>query len=128
MTIQIQNSNHKNNSIQRKFDLEERTAKFGEDIIGFCKSLQQDHIDKILINQLVRSSTSIGANYMEANGAESKKDFKNKIAICKKEAKETTHWLRLLAKALPDKKNILRKFWQEAHELALIFGAICRKQ
>lgn len=73
------------------FDLEERTAKFGEAVIGFCKATEQNNITKPIVNQLIRSSTSIGANYMEANGASSKKDFRNKIFICKKEAQETKH-------------------------------------
>lgn len=118
MTNQAQNS---------KFNLEERTAVFGEDTLSLCKSLHVDDIDKILIKQLVRSATSIGANYMEANGADSRKDFKNKISLCKKEAKETMHWLRMLVQVLPGQKDAMRKLWQEAKELALIFGAISRK-
>jgi len=99
MTNQIQNPNDKN-----KYNLEERTAVFGENVIGFAKTLPKDAIIFPLISQLVRSSTSVGANYMEADCAESKKDFRHKIGICKKEAKETTHWLRMMAKAVPDKK------------------------
>lgn len=106
--------------------MEERTAKYGETVIQFCKLITQDHIDKILVNQLVRSATSVGANYMEANGCESKKDFNNKIALCKKEAKETTHWLRMIATAIPEVKDETRSLWKEAHELVLIFGAINR--
>ena len=79
------------NQLSNNYDLEERTAKFGEDIIDFCKSVNQDAIVKPLISQLVRSATSIGANYMEANGASSKQDFKNKIFICKKASQETKH-------------------------------------
>lgn len=74
--------------------------------------------------QLVRSGTSIGANYMEANGASSKKDFQNKIFICKKEAQETKHWLRMIANCLPDRNQELRLLWQEAQELTLIFQKI----
>jgi len=120
MTSQIQNSNN-------KFDLEERTAKFGENIILFCKSLKYSYINEPLVKQLIRSSTSIGANYMEANGSDSRKDFKNKLSICKKEAKETTHWLRMLSIAYPEYKDKLRLYWQEAHELSLIFAAIINK-
>src|SRR3989344_7144665 len=69
-----------------KYDLEERTAKFGEEIIRLCRTTKKDIITIPLINQIIRSATSIGANYMEANGASSKKDFRNKIFICKKEA------------------------------------------
>ena len=75
-----------------KYDLAKRTATFGEDAIIFCKSVKQDNVSKLIINQLVRSSTSVGANYCEANNASSKKDFRNKIFICKKEAQETKYW------------------------------------
>lgn len=74
-----------------QYDLEERTAKFGEDIIDFVQKLFKNEISRPLISQIVRSATSIGANYMEANQAASKKDFKNKIHICRKEANETKH-------------------------------------
>jgi four helix bundle protein len=121
MTNQIQNPNDK-----RKFDLEERTACFGKKIIDFARTLSSDVVNKPLISQLIRASTSIGANYLEADGAESKKDFNHKIATCKKEAKETTHWLRMIAKANPDMKESCRRFWKEAHELTLIFSAILR--
>ncbi|MEW6407239.1 MAG: four helix bundle protein [Patescibacteria group bacterium] len=101
-------------NVKDKYDLEERTAKFGEEIIELCQSLEKNAINLPLISQSIRCGTSIGANYMEADGAESKKDFKHKIAICKKEAKEMKHWLRMIAKANPDKKEQCRKLWQEA--------------
>lgn len=107
-----------------KYDLEERTAKLGEDVIILCKAIKQDAITKPLISQIIRSATSIGANYCEANGASSKKDFKNKIFICKKEVQETKHWLRMLSISAPEKKEELRKIWKEAQELTLIFGKI----
>jgi four helix bundle protein len=107
-----------------KYNLEERTAKFGERVIDFCRTLEQNTISKPLIGQLIRSATSIGANYMEANGASSKTDFRNKIFICKKEAQETKHWLRMLSVAEPDKKDQLRVLWQEAQELTMIFQKI----
>ena len=108
----------------RKYDLEERTAKFGENIIEFCKTLELDTISKPIISQVIRSATSIGANYMEANSASSKKDFNNKIFICKKESQETKHWLRMMAKCFPDKKENIRKLWREAQELTMIFQKI----
>lgn len=107
-----------------KYNLEERTAKFGEDIIRFCRTIKQDAITRPIISQLVRSATSIGANYCEANGASSKKDFKNKIFICKKEAQESKHWLRMLASCSPDKQEETRKLWKECQELTLIFQKI----
>jgi four helix bundle protein len=95
---------------RNSYDLEGRTAKFGEDIIEFCRSIKQDAITKPVISQLVRSGTSIGANYMEANAASSKKDFKNKIYICKKETQETKHWLRMMAKCAPEGKEHKRAY------------------
>jgi len=108
------------------YDLEERTAKFGGNIIIFVKSISRNEITKPLINQIVKSSTSIGANYMEANQGSSKKDFRNKISICRKESNETKHWLRMISKALPENIEECRKFWIEAHELTLIFAKIIK--
>ncbi|MBA7613454.1 hypothetical protein ES703_20703 [subsurface metagenome] len=109
---------------KRKYDLEERTAKFGEKIIEFAKSLPRDPINDRLVGQLVDSGTSVGANYMEADGAESKKDFRHKIGICRKESKETKHWLRMIAKANPMRADECRELRQEAQELTLIFSSI----
>lgn len=93
MTNQAQNPNDKN------YDLSERTAVFGEKVIEFTKKIPKNEINRSLISQSVRASTSIGANYMEADCADTKKDFRYKISLCKKEAKESTHWLRMIAKA-----------------------------
>jgi len=106
------------------YDLEERTGRFGETIIEFCRNLKQDTISKPIISQLVRSGTSIGANYMEANGASSKKDFRNKIYICKKEAQETKHWIRMVVQYCPETRDRARELWQEAQELTMIFQKI----
>src|SRR3989344_8384382 len=119
MNTQIQNS-------KPKYDLEDRTAKFGENIIDFARSVKPDYINKPIITQLIKSATSIGANYMEANGAESKKDFLHKINICKKEARETKHFLRMVATSNPEITEQFRILRKEAHELNLIFGAITR--
>jgi len=107
-----------------EYDLEERTAKFGEDIIEFCKSIRQDAITKPIISQLIRSATSIGANYMEANAASSKRDFRNKIYICKKESQETKHWLRMVAKVVSERKEEIKELWKECQELTMIFQRI----
>lgn len=123
MSNQIQSSNNK-----KVYDLGERTAKFGEAVIEFAKSLLKTSINDPLIRQFVRSGTSIGANYMEADGAESKRDFLHKIGLCKKEAKETMHWLRMISKANPIKQEDCRKLWKEAHELVLIFSSILKKK
>ncbi len=119
MSNKAQNPNDK-----KKYDLEERTAQFGEAIIELVKAFPQDSIDSPLINQIVRAATSIGANYMEADGAESKKDFRHRISICKKEAKETKHWLRMIAKANPSRRDECQKLLKEAQELSLIFSSI----
>lgn len=111
----------------KKFNLEERTANFAEEIIDVLKKIPESSINKRLVEQLMGSSGSLGANYCEANEAESKLDFLHKLGICKKETKETKHWIRLLAHANPEFKEILRKLWLEAEELLLIFSAIIRK-
>ncbi|KKQ91617.1 MAG: hypothetical protein UT58_C0018G0013 [Microgenomates group bacterium GW2011_GWC1_39_7b] len=109
-----------------KHDLEERTAKFCESVILLCQKLEPTIINKPIINQLIRSATSIGANYMEANSASSRRDFANKIFICKKESQETKHWLRMLSVTVDDKEitEKLRILWQECQELTMIFQKI----
>ena len=107
-----------------KYNLEKRTAKFSGEIIVFCKKLEKNIINNPLISQMIRSATSIGANYCEANGASSRKDFKNRIYICKKECKETKYWLELIAKANPEQKEKCRELWSECQELTLIFSKI----
>ncbi len=114
------------NQLKNIYDLEERTTRFSNELIIFCKSLPKDVITIPIINQLIRCGTSIGANYREANGALSKKDFQNKIFICKKEAKETLYWLELTGKTVDSEKQKenCRKLWKEAKELTLIFSKI----
>ena len=109
------------------YDLEERTAVFGESIIEFLKKVPNNRINDELITQLVRAGTSVGANYSEADDAVSKKDFKNKIGICKKESRECKHFLRMLWTAEPGLKEEAKVLWQEAKELNLIFNAIFNK-
>ena len=113
--------------MNRVYDLEERTAKFGEDVVKFAKELPKNVVTVPLVSQLVRSGTSIGANYCEADCAESRKDFEHKLGICKKESKESRHWLRMIAEAIPEEKDMANKLWQEANELNLIFISIVRK-
>lgn len=120
-------SNKISNSNDKKYDLIERTAKFGEEIIDFSRSTIKDEITRPLISQLMRSGTSIGANYMEADSAESKKDFEHKLGISRKEAKETMHWFRMLAHACPSKKDECRRLFKEAQEFVFIFSSIIKK-
>ncbi|MBN2197625.1 four helix bundle protein [Candidatus Wolfebacteria bacterium] len=110
-----------------KYDLEDRTAKFGENIIKFAKKIPKNPTNISLITQLVKSGTSIGANYCEADCAESKKDFEHKLGICKKESKETKHWLRMIATAVPELKDEAKILWKETTELNLIFSSIINK-
>jgi len=107
-------------------ELEERLQKFGEEIIDLAKKIPQNSVTKGITGQLVDSGTSMGANYFEANDAESGKDFKHKIGICKKESRETLYWLRMVARTCPELADEARKLWQEAKEFNLIFGSIIR--
>jgi len=109
-----------------KYDLEERTVKFAEQVIDFVKTIKEDAVNRRIISQLVGAAGSFGANYCEATEAESRKDFIHKIGICKKETKEVEHWLRLLARSNPEHKEKIRKLWKEAQELLLIFSKISR--
>jgi four helix bundle protein len=111
----------------RKYDLEERTALFGETVIAFAKKVPRNVVTLPLINQFVRAGTSVGANYCEADDAVSRKEFRCKIGTCKKEARETKYWLRMIAAAEESMKVEARLLWQEAKELHLIFAAILRK-
>lgn len=113
------------------YDLEERLTKFAENIIDLMKKIPQNAINSRMISQIIGSSGSSGANYSEANEAESKKDFTHKACIVKKELKETKYWLRLLARANSNLKEEFRILWKENHELLLIFSKIiksCRKK
>jgi four helix bundle protein len=111
----------------KKYDLEERTAIFGENVIRFAKKIPFNPVNKRLIEQLVGAATSVGANYCEADDGVSKKDFRNKIGTCRKEAKETKFFLRMIATAEEQLRDEARKLWKEAKELHLIFCAIYRK-
>lgn len=114
------------NNPSRQYDLEERTAKFGEAIIRFAKKIPVTPVTSRLIPQVVGSGTSVGANYCEADDAESKQDFRHKIGICKKESRETKHHLRMIVVAVPELVEEAKLLWQEAKELNLIFNTIYR--
>ncbi len=106
------------------YDLEERTAKFGEEVIKFCQDIPKNEITRPIINQLVKCGTSVGANNCEADDAESKSDFRHKIGICKKESREAKHFLRMICIAVPSMAERVKKLWVEAKELNLIFNSI----
>ena len=109
------------------FDLEERTSIFGESIVRFAKKIPRAPGNDRLISQLVGCGTSVGANYCEANERVSKKDFRNTIGRCVKEAKETKYFLRLIAAAEPQLATEARTLYREAKELHLIFATMFRR-
>ena len=111
----------------KPYDLEERTLVFGKRIIRLCKSLPKDVINRRLGDQLVRSGTSVGANYREANETDTKRDFKNRIRITKKEAKETIYWLNLVIETNPSMEQRTLPLLKESKELMKIFGSIYEK-
>jgi len=113
---------------KRVYDLEERTARFGEAIIDFAKILPQNAVTNRIISQLVGAATSVGANYVEADDAVSKKEFLKNSGTCKKEAREVKHFLRMAVRALPELKAQARPLWTEARELHLIFSKIWRSK
>jgi four helix bundle protein len=124
--FKTQMSNDKSNpkSKTKQYDLIERSSKFGINNIKLAKQIPSSCINNPLVTQLIRSATSVGANYMEADGAQSKKDFQHKISICKKEAKETMHWLKMVYAANQQLSPNCKILYQEAKELSLIFSAI----
>jgi four helix bundle protein len=108
------------------YDLEERTARFGEVIIDFAKTIPVNPVTTRLISQLVGCGTSVGANYCEANDHVSTNDFLHKVSICRKEARETQYFLRMVVRARPELGDQGRKLWREAKALNLIFSTIWR--
>ncbi len=116
------------NSINKPYDLEERTFQFAKGIRLFIKSLEKTIANFEDIKQVVRSSGSVGANYIEANESLSKKDFVFRIKISRKEAKESIYWLRLINETndLANKK-VAEELIQESTELKKIFSSIIEK-
>src|SRR3954454_20453011 len=111
-------------SARREYDLEPRTGLFGEAIIAFARKIPLNEITRPLVSQLVRAATSIGANYVEADDADSKKDFRFKIGLSRRETREAKPWLRRVVAAEPQLRDEAKPPWREAQELNLIFGAI----
>jgi len=109
----------------RVYDLEERTARFGEAVIDFAKRVPRDPVTNRLISQLVGAATGVGANFVEADDAVSKKEFLKSIGTCRKEARETKHFLRMIVRAVPALKPQARALWTEARA-KLIFSRIWR--
>ena len=113
---------------KKAFDLAERTAVFGERVIDLLKKVPQSRITGPIVSQLVRSATSVGANYCEADESQTKKEFRYRITVCKREAKESCFHLRMLVAALPEVRDDARILWQEGKELVRIFAAIAGRR
>ncbi len=126
MTNEIQISNDK--TARFGFDLEERTLRFAISCIDLCKQIPKDIISANFIGQLIRSTSSVGANYREANESITKKDFNHRISICRREAKESAYWSELLCHSNPSHAQELRLLRAEAIQLCRIFAAINRSQ
>jgi four helix bundle protein len=110
----------------KQYDLEDRTATFATRVRDFVKRVPKDLTNTEYSKQLIRSSSSVGANYIEANEALSRKDFLMRIKISRKEAKESRYWLRLIIPAegrAEEQEHLI----QEATELLMIFTAILKK-
>jgi len=110
----------------RVYDLADRTQCFGSAVVAHARGVPLTPVTRPIISQLVRAGTSVGANYCEADGAESRKDFRHRIAICRREARETCYWLEMLATALPGVRGGAVELKQEAKELTFIFSASMR--
>ena len=109
-----------------KIELERRTKEFSLQLIRFLKSLPRNYLGEIMGKQLLKSGTSIGANYREANRAESKADFIHKLAIAEKEASETVYWLELMVEAGIGNREDVARLLKETKELLAIFTAAGR--
>jgi len=121
---QIQSTNDK---ISKQYDLEERTLKFAKEVTGFVKGLPRSIANAEIAKQLIRSSGSIGANYIEANESLSKKDFLMRVKICRKESKESIYWLKLVEAGDHEGEQRRESLVGEATELMKIFGSIVEK-
>ena len=102
-------------------DLRTRCTKFGSDVVRLCRTLRQDAVSRPIISQLVRSTTSVGANYLEARSACSRKDFRHKMYLCKKEINESAHWLLMLDECFSNRKDDIDPMQKECYELIKIF-------
>ncbi len=110
----------------RAYDLEERTSGFGRNVTRFAGRIPKNPVTVSLVSQLVRSGTSVGANYCEAEEAVSRKYFRHKLSICRKQAHEAEHWLRMVVEAVTELRTEARPIAQEAKEPSLIFNASIR--
>jgi four helix bundle protein len=107
-----------------KYDLEDRTFKFSYDVLILCRKYKKDIVVYKIVDQLIRSATSIGGNYRVANESDSKKEFRHKIRIAKKESKETIYWLELLQSIKNNDDIDVSNYIKESKEIMLILAAI----
>jgi four helix bundle protein len=115
------------NQNPKQYDLEERTLQFAKNVIAFTKVVPKTVANGEVVKQLVRSSSSVGANYIEANEALSKKDFVMRIKICRKEVKESAYWLKLVELKPSEGERERTALIDEATQLLKIFSAIVEK-
>ncbi|MDD5634606.1 MAG: four helix bundle protein, partial [Candidatus Omnitrophica bacterium] len=125
-TTKIEINNVKSRRIQ--FDLEERTLIFAKNCIDLCMLMHKSIINNELVSQLVRSATSVGANYREANDTITEKDFYHRIGICRREAKECKYWIELVLHSNVELKEKALLLIDEALQLTRIFAAISNKK
>ena len=111
----------------KTYDLEERTLKFAKNVILFTNLLPKTIANSEMVKQVIRSSGSVGANYIEANESLGKKDFAIRIRICRKEAKDTIYWLKLVEINNDSLENTRDLLVKECTELMKIFGSILIK-
>ncbi len=116
-----------NQVLKPKFDLEDRTLSFAKKIIKLCQGLPNNTVNFKLIDQIIRSAGSIGANYREANDALGKKDFLLRLRISRKETKETLFWLQLIVEANPKFEEEIALLIDECSEIRNILSAIINK-
>lgn len=109
---------------EKEYDLEERTFQFAKDCRQTIKELKKDVVNISDCKQLIRSSGSVGANYIETNESLSRKDFIYRIKVCRKEAKESVYWLKLLSTSKSNQHTEIENLKNEAIELKKIFSAI----
>ncbi|OGC35503.1 hypothetical protein A2311_04560 [candidate division WOR-1 bacterium RIFOXYB2_FULL_48_7] len=115
-----------NHNLPKVFDLRERLMRFSINVLSICRFLPQIHEGDVIRRQLARSGTAIGANFEEADGALTKKDFINKVAIARKEAKETIYWLKL-AKNTFSLNDYIDLQINETDEVIRILSTILKK-
>lgn len=111
----------------KRYDLEGRTLRFAKEVIEFVNTIPRTVANIETMKQLIRSSGSVGSNYIEANEALSKRDFALRVKICRKEAKESRYWLRLVEVSEEQAEKRRQSLIDEATEPMKIFGSIVEK-